>query len=649
MNGKAPPATVDAVMQGLVGLGGAAYQLAVRIVGYDLAEDAVQQAYLDAFRHVSHSGAPWEQRTWFLRVVANAAKKQRRKNASLKRRERARRPDDATPPPSPGLLDGLRAAMDALDEKYRVPIALCYEQDLTQREAAEILDVPARTLSKHISVGLKRLQKALGAAGISASAAVVLGGLKQTAPVVPASLVARIEAAVAAPAASAGSAAPAALSAAAGAKGGGMSMALAGIVLAGTVAAGVAVSLPERGGGEKAAAAAAPAPSRRGDWRKERWVVEEFTDVMGGGPGWGNARGVGVGVKSMVQGKDGSFYVVRGQQVDIITPEGIRYPLAGTGGRGYRDGPAERARFKMGVGAYYGFSNIGVDDRGNVFVPDNGNNRIRRIFKDDAGTWRVETYAGGGKKKLEKGESCPPRQARISGNLHVAVAPDGTVTVGGASCVWRIPADGKVVTCLGGWPKAIDRRGKGPRMNICGAGADRHGDAYFAGRTVDVVCRVDKDGAIAHIAGALIIKSDKASRRTGDRAPPTKANFDTPSSMFVDFEGHCLYVCGGDEYDVRRVPTDMKTTTATLLQNGRWYVMKTHPNNNRGRPVFDPRKTGKPKTRGGRVTNLTVTPLVGIDREGNLYGKLTSWVGPTQYVKGKGYLSTRIFRIRRVK
>jgi DNA-directed RNA polymerase specialized sigma24 family protein len=35
--------------------------------------------------------------------------------------------------------------MNDLEEKYRIPVALCCEQGLTQREAAEILEVPDRT------------------------------------------------------------------------------------------------------------------------------------------------------------------------------------------------------------------------------------------------------------------------------------------------------------------------------------------------------------------------------------------------------------------------------------------------------------------------------------------------------------------------
>ena len=57
--------------------------------------------------------------------------------------------------------------------------------------------MPERTVSKYVNVGLAKLRKALERAGYPAAVAAVLGGLKQTAPAVPASLASRVEALVA--------------------------------------------------------------------------------------------------------------------------------------------------------------------------------------------------------------------------------------------------------------------------------------------------------------------------------------------------------------------------------------------------------------------------------------------------------------------
>jgi hypothetical protein len=182
-------------------------------------------------------------------------------------------------------------------------------------------------------------------------------------------------------------------------------------------------------------------------------------------------------------------------------------------------------------------------------------------------------------------------------------------------------------------------------MHTCGGDCDRQGNAYFVARTPDVVVKVTPGGELTHVAG--IVAGSPKPHHIGD-GPPRKAYFDTPSSGFAAPDGSCVYVCGGDEYDVRRVPTDGKTTTATLLKNGQWYVMPVHPNRNRGRAQFAPGLTGPSAAEGGPLSNLVVSPLVGRDLEGNLYGKIVRWAGRTQDVAGAGPLSTRVFRIRRV-
>ncbi|HUT32798.1 MAG TPA: hypothetical protein VNE39_04920 [Planctomycetota bacterium] len=398
---------------------------------------------------------------------------------------------------------------------------------------------------------------------------------------------------------------------------------------------------------------AATAAAGDDGWRRERWTVEPFTAAMGGGPDWGPVQAVGASLWSMAPDRDGGLYLVVGrdhdgegeQYVDIVTPDGLRTHLAGSGALGYRDGPAAEAQFRMGVGAYYGYTNIQVDDRRNVFVPDNGNDCVRRIFKDAQGRWTVETYAGGGQRKLGPGETCPPREAAIGGTILVVAAPDGQLTIATTHACYQVTADGRSLRCLGPWPASVAPPGRAPRLNCCGGDCDRQGNAYFVARTPDVVVRVTPDGAMSHIAGLVV--SGRKPHEVGD-GPPLAAYFDTPSSGFASPAGACVYACGGDEYDIRRVPTDLKTTTATLLKNGRWYIMPVHPNRNRGPAAFDPALEGKSRAEGGPLSNLVVAPLVGRDAEGNLYGKINDWSGRTQDVAGRGLLGTRVFRLRRL-
>jgi hypothetical protein len=123
---------------------------------------------------------------------------------------------------------------------------------------------------------------------------------------------------------------------------------------------------------------------------------------------------------------NGVLYVTEGRARDIgerlggnrvrqIRPDGRVTTLAGTGEPGYRDGQASQAQFDIPTG-------IAVDARGNVYVADTGNHRIRLITPDGV----VSTLAGDGTPGLADG---PASQARFWYPMDVAVAPDGSVIV----------------------------------------------------------------------------------------------------------------------------------------------------------------------------------------------------------------------------
>jgi DNA-binding beta-propeller fold protein YncE len=379
------------------------------------------------------------------------------------------------------------------------------------------------------------------------------------------------------------------------------------------------------------------------DWRTERWRAADFTSALGGGPDGGPVEQAGGTPYALCGNKAGSLFLAYGQFIDIVTPDGIRSHLAGTGEYGFRDGEASQAEFRLGLNANYGAHNLACGPDGSVFVPDGGNRRIRRIHKDQ-GQWRVDTWAGGGNRRLRAGETARPNAVSLNGTIAIAVTPKGEVTVADNRGAYRITPDGRQIAYLADWPESARyQNAQSGKLNVMMGDADLAGNVYFVSRTPHAVIRVTPQGEVLHFAG--YVANDKAAKLTGD-GPPRQAFFNTPTSIAVQPDGSAVYVCGGDEYDIRRIPGDGGGTTATLMQNGQWYVASVHPNHARGPAVMKPAANGKLKP-DGELTILMVSHLLGRDAQGNLYGSMNHWSGMTQRVEGEGLLGTRVFRLQR--
>lgn len=378
------------------------------------------------------------------------------------------------------------------------------------------------------------------------------------------------------------------------------------------------------------------------DWREERWVVEDFTNVLSTGPQGGPVAQAGGDVDAMCADPAGRLFLSNGQFIDVVTSDGMRSHAAGTGQLGYRDGPAHEAQFRLGLKSYYGAHNLACGPNG-VFVADGGNRRIRRLHRRD-GRWQVDTWAGGGTRRMKPWETAAPWDVMFRGTISVAVTASGQVTVADDGGYFRISPDGRSILYVGPWPASMARKqDAAAKLNVMMGDADSRGFVYFVSRTPDFVARIDPDDTVVHLAGRF---ADTRTRLSIGDGPPREAFFDTPTSLAVQPDGSAVYVCGGDEYDIRRVPADGTGTTATLMNNGRWGIASVHPNRSRGPAVVKPGAEGRLRP-DGELTDLMVSHLVGRDAEGNLYGSINFWTGMTQFVEGHGLLGTRIFRLRR--
>ena len=92
-----------------------------------------------------------------------------------------------------------------------------------------------------------------------------------------------------------------------------------------------------------------------------------FVDGTGTGASFNGSNGIGVDSAGNVYVADTSNHRIR-----KITPAGVVTTLAGSGSPSFVDGTGTGASFNYPTG-------VVVDSAGNVYVADNGNNRIRKI------------------------------------------------------------------------------------------------------------------------------------------------------------------------------------------------------------------------------------------------------------------------------
>jgi hypothetical protein len=145
--------------------------------------------------------------------------------------------------------------------------------------------------------------------------------------------------------------------------------------------------------------------------------------------------------------KEGTAYALDAENCQVYrVKDGTVRLFAGDGIRGYRDGPADRARFDFGVGSYQDAA-IHADAEGSVYVAEGMAGRLRRIDRDADGIWHVRTIAGGGSRMPTRGESIPATEMEVGCASRFALAPDGTAYFATHSGVYRIRnGQGSLVT-----------------------------------------------------------------------------------------------------------------------------------------------------------------------------------------------------------
>ena len=233
---------------------------------------------------------------------------------------------------------------------------------------------------------------------------------------------------------------------------------------------------------------------------------------------------------------------------------------------------------------------MAVDDAGNLYIADDGHNRIRKV--DPLGI--ISTVAGNGQINFS-GDGGSATGASLWRPSGVAVDTAGNLYIADTQNVRirKVDTHGVISTVAGNG--AIGNSGDGGLATNAalfypmGVAVDGAGNIYIADQNAYVVRKVNTAGIISTVAG----NGDFGF--TGDGGPATNAETSGPYAVAVDSVGN-LYIADHGNHRVRKVDTSGIITTIVGGGNGSG--------------IGD----------GGPPTSATVNPAdVAVDSAGNYY------------------------------
>lgn len=152
-----------------------AVNLAARIVSRAMAEDLAQEAFIRAFQRLATYDLQRKFSSWFFQIVHNVAvdylRRRRVETVSIDDMD-ASGAFGAAAGPLPdeqaaqaAMNQALSLALAGIRQEYREALALRYQEGLSDREIASIMDLPVGTVKTYVFRARKELASKLAAAG----------------------------------------------------------------------------------------------------------------------------------------------------------------------------------------------------------------------------------------------------------------------------------------------------------------------------------------------------------------------------------------------------------------------------------------------------------------------------------------------------
>ena len=230
-----------------------------------------------------------------------------------------------------------------------------------------------------------------------------------------------------------------------------------------------------------------------------------------------------------------------------VDTNGIITTVAGNGTNGYSGdgGVATNAMLNLPAG-------VAIDTQGNLFISDLGNTRIRKV--DTNGI--IITVAGNGTNGYS-GDGGVATNGNLSSSWGLAVDSHGNLFIADTlnNRVRMVDTNGIITTIAGegpSYPSAGGYSGDGGAATNamlwepCSIAVDSHGNLFFADYNNSRVREVWPNGNITTVAG------NGTNGYSGDGGAANKASLNSPSGVAVDSYGN-LFIADGYNCRIRKV------------------------------------------------------------------------------------------------
>jgi len=242
--------------------------------------------------------------------------------------------------------------------------------------------------------------------------------------------------------------------------------------------------------------------------------------------------------------KAGNLYICdrENHRVRKVNTKGIITTVAGNGTAGFSgdNGPATKAQLNLPSG-------LVVDSKGNLYISDRSNNRIRVV--DTQGI--IRTFAGTGDDGYH-GDNMPALKATLDRPFGLAMDKKGNLYIAdrGNNRIRKIDGSGMITTVAGdGGFYFIGDNGPAYRASIAGptgVAVDDSGNIYIADRYNNRIRQVDSLGMIRTIMGT------GHQDYNGDSEVARETNLHLPFGVALDKNGDLL-VNDRSHYRIRKL------------------------------------------------------------------------------------------------